>query len=85
MGVDVGQHGETVFRTGVLGKPDLTRQLRAKLPGVYDGPWHEQDEVKYVDLDEATGRTMIVIGTVPDRSQNNIPFARRLCLADLPI
>ena len=85
MGVDVGQHGETVFRTGVLGKPDLTRQLRAKLPGVYDGPWHEQDEVKYVDPDEATGRTMIVIGTVPGRRQNNIPFARRLCLADLPI
>ena len=83
MGVDVWR-GEAVFKTGVLGNSDLTRQLRARLPGVYEGPLHEQDEAKYADLDEVTGRIMVVIGTVPGRRQGDIPYARRLCLADLP-
>ena len=87
MGIDVKQRGKAVFRTGVLGKPDLTRQLRASLPGVYTGPRIGQDEVKYVDLDEATGTIMVVIGAVPNpaRPRANVPFARQFCLADLPI
>ena len=85
MGVDVKERGKIVFKTGVLGKPDLTRQLHASLPGIYDGSWFVQDEVKYADLDEVTGRIMIVIGTVSNQRRDNIPFARRLCLADLPI
>ena len=83
MGVDVKEHGEAVFKTGVLGRPGLTRLLHASLPGLFDS--YRRDEVKYVDLDEVTGRIMIVIGTVPGRRSRNTPYARRLCLADLPI
>ena len=85
MGIDVKERGEAVIKTGVLGKPDLTRQLRASLPGLWDSDSHKQDEVKYTDLDEVTGRIMVVIGTIPGRSQENVPYARRLYLADLPI
>ena len=76
--------GEALFKTGMLGKPDLTRQLRARLPGVYEGPWHGQDEVKYAGLDEVTGRIMVAIGTVSGQRQVDVTYARRLCLADLP-
>ena len=82
MSIEVRQGGEIVLNTGVLGKPDITRELRAKLPGRYGGPWRKQDEVKYADLDEVTGRIMIVTGT---KEYNAVPYARRLCLADLPI
>ena len=85
MGTEVKQDGEAVFKTGVLGKPDLARELRASLPGMWDGHRFESDEVKYTDLDEATGRIMVVIGTVPDLRSDSIPYARRLCLADLPL
>lgn len=86
MGINVGPYGETVFMTGVYGKPGLTRRLHTKLPGVF-GPGldqygrHRPDEVKYADLDEATGRIMVVIGAASDR----VPYVQRLCLADLPI
>ena len=82
IGTVVKQRGETVFKTGVLGKPYLTRELRATLPGRWRA---HQDEVKYTNLDEATGRIVVVIGTVVGRRENNIPYARRLCIADLPI
>ena len=85
MGIDVKQRGKVVFRTGVLGKPDLTRQLRAPLPGVCTGPQIGQDEVKYVDLDEVTGRIVVVIGIVPFEGRDDIPYVQQLCLADLPI
>jgi len=85
MGFNVEEHGEIVLNTGVLGKPDVTRQLRAQLPGLYDGPRLKRDEVKYTDLDEVTGRIMIVVGPGRGRMSDNIPYARRLCLADLPI
>ena len=84
MGTEVGQGGETVFKTGVLGNPDLTRELHASLPGVWDGHWFELDEVKYTDLDEATGRIMVVVGPVPGWRSDKIPYACRLYLADIP-
>ena len=84
MSISIGQGGEIVFNTGVLGKPDITRQLRAKLPILWEGHWFRRDEVKYTDLDEVTGRIMIVIG--PGRRRDiKIPYARRLWLAELPI
>ena len=82
MSIDTKQGGEIVLNTGVLGKPDITRELRAKLPGLYDGRWYQQDRMKYTDLDEATGRIMIVVGQVPGpRWRQN----KWLCIADLPI
>ena len=77
MSVAAEEHSDIVLNTGVLGKPDITRELRAKSPGDYDGPW---DEVKYMDLDEETGRIVIVIGDLLEAA----PYARWLCLADLP-
>ena len=85
MGVNIKEHGEAVFKTGVLGKPDITRELHVSLPGLFDADRNKKDEVKYVDLDEVTGRIMVVIGTVPGLSSDSTPFARRLCLADVPI
>ena len=87
MSTEVRQGGEVVFRTGVLGKPDLARELRASLPGrrLRGRRWLEQNGVKYTGLDEVTGRILVVIGTVPDQGADNIPYARRLCLVDLPI
>ena len=85
MSVDIIQGGEIVLNTVVLGKPEATRQLRAELPGLYYGPWYLQDEVKYTDLDEMTGRILIVVGSADVRRQDNIPYARRLCIADLPV
>jgi hypothetical protein len=80
----VSQRGEIVVNTGVLGKPDITRQLRAPLPGQYRGYWYQQDEVKYTNLDEVTGRIMVVLGR-RGRRRDSIPYARWLCLADLPV
>ena len=87
MSTEVRQGGEVVFRTGVLGKLDLARELRASLPGrrLRGRRWLEQNGVKCTDLDEVTGRILVVIGTVPDQGADNIPYARRLCLVDLPI
>ena len=85
MGLDVKRGGDIVFRTGVLGNPDLTRELHAPLPGMWAVYWYQLEEMKYTDLDEATGRIMVVVGTVAgQRGSYNIPYARRLCLADLP-
>lgn len=84
MGTEVRRGGEAVFKTRVLGKPDLTRELRASLPGFWDVDWRELYEVKYTDLDEVTGRIMVVIGNVPGRRGDGIPYAHRLCLADVP-
>ena len=85
MGIDVKQGGKTVFKTGVFGKPDLARELHALLPGFWDVDRRLLDEVKYTDLDEATGRIMVVIGTVADqRGFYTISSAQRLCLAELP-
>ncbi|KAF9651048.1 hypothetical protein BDM02DRAFT_3259260 [Thelephora ganbajun] len=85
MSIDVERHGEIVFNTGELGKPDLTRQLRAPVPGLNDGPSHKQYDVKYADLDEVTGRIMIVASSSPGRRQGSVPYARRLYIADLPV
>jgi len=86
MGVDVGLHDEIVFNMGVLGKPDMTRRLYAALPGFNKGILFEQDEVKYVDLDEATGRIMVVVGLPSDRwGRKDVPYAWQLYLADLPV
>ena len=85
MSFGVIRGGEIVLNTGVLGKPETTRQLRAQLPGVYELLWSSsRDEVKYTDLDEVTGRIMIAVGLVPRCRRNSyFPRARRLCLADL--
>ena len=81
MRIEVKQHGEVIFNTGVLGKPDLTRQLRASLPGLSDDGWRIREVLKYTKLDEVTGRIMIAIGTEFDQTG----ALWRLCLADLPI
>lgn len=81
MSIEVKQHGEVIFNTGVLGKPDLTRQLRASLPGLSDDGWRIREVLKYTKLDEVTGRIMIAIGTEFDQTG----ASWRLCLADLPI
>ena len=77
-----------MFKTGGLGRSDLARRLDARLPGVYEySQLGQYSEVKYVDLDEATGRIMVVIGAAVDGDSGDdfTPYARRLCLADLPI
>ena len=78
MGIETKEHGKTVFKTGVLGKPDVTRQLHPSSPDSHDGPWPAPGQVKYMDLDEVTGRIMVAIGPV-------LYCAQQLCLADLPI
>ena len=85
VGTEVGQGGEAVFKTGMLGKLDLTREIRASLPGFGDGDWRKQDKVKCTDFDEATGKVIVVINASPSRRGDDIHCARRLCLADLPI
>ena len=87
-GVAVG-HGlykEFAIDTAVFGEPDITRRLRAEIPGL-DGRHHRRDEVKYMDLDEVTGRIMIVVGPVPRcyRKPGRTFYAQRLYFADVPI
>ena len=82
MGSDVRRGGEIAIDTVMLGTPGIARRLRGPLPGLYHGPWYDQDQVKYMDLDEATGRIVIALGRIGRRE--NI-YARWLCLADLPI
>ena len=87
MGV-LATHSKVVFKTGGLGRSDLARRLDARLPGFYEySQLGQYSEVKYVDLDEATGRIMVVIGAAVDGDSGDdfTPYARRLCLADLPI
>ena len=81
MSIEIGWPGEFVINTGVLGRPD-TRRLRAPIPGLNDGP--RQDEVKYVNLDEMTGRIMVVVGPKPGRNREAIPYAREFYIADIP-
>ena len=83
MSISIGQaeDDEIVINTGVLGKPDITRQLRVQLPGLYESHWYRRDELKYADLDEATGRIMIVLGSI----RCSFSDARQLLLAELPI
>ena len=75
--------GEFVFHTRVPEDPDLTRQLHASLRGLDGRAW--RDELKYVDLDELTGRIMIVVGRPNRRMRGDFPRARRLYIADLPV
>ena len=82
MGIEIERRGEIVFHTGILGKPN-TRRLRAPIPGLNEGPRFTKDEVKYTDLDEVTGRIMVVVGPVP-RRRRDIPYAQKLYIADLP-
>ena len=81
--IGFGLHEEIAINTAVFGKPDSTRRLRAEIPGLDD----RREEMKYVDLDEVTGRIVIVVGSVPRcrRGGNRIPYAKRLYLADIPI
>ena len=72
---------EIVINTVVLGKPD-TRRLQARIPGLSRSPGFH-DEVKYTDLDEMTGRIMIVVGHGAPRGIQ-IPYTDRLYIADLP-
>jgi len=89
MAVGFGEHGEIAINTGVFGRPDITRRLRAELPGANGRHGRRQDVVKYADLDEVTGRIMIVASRGPrsrrKRGRSKIPYARRLYLADIPI
>ena len=82
-----GGYEGIVINTVVFGRPDVTRRLRAELPGV-DADEHRRGrlEVTYADLDEVTGRIMIVVGTLPrPESENTIPYAWRVYFADIPI
>jgi len=81
--VETERRDEIVFNTGVLGKPD-TRRLRAPMPGLNECPRPAQGEVKYTDLDEVTGRIMVVVGPVPDQWWDEVPCVRRGYIADLP-
>ena len=86
--VRLGLRWEIVINTAALGKPGITRRLCAVLPRFDDYHWRRREEVKYVDLDEATGRIMIVAGPIPlgfRRLTNKTLYARRLYLADLPM
>ena len=85
MAVGFGK-GEIVINTTVFGRPDITRRLRAGLPRVNDRR-RRQEEVKYADLDEVTGRMMVVVGPVArcQRGPGRAPYAERLYLADIPI
>jgi len=93
MGVHVELRGEVVLNTGVLGKPDITRRLRAPIPGpgINGRPQRSRacDVVKYTDLDEVTGRIMIVVETRRLRRCARGPGGsgppRRLYIGDLPI
>lgn len=90
MGVDIEDDGEIVFTTGVQGKPDFTRELRARLPGLSGTCPSQavQDEMRHADFDEATGRIMFAAGAVAasrDWGTDRVPYGQRLCLADLPI
>jgi hypothetical protein len=82
MSIEGRLRGEILFHTGTLEDPNLTRRLHASIPGLNDNPsW---DEFKYVDLDELTGRIMIVVGPKIGWGQNDFPYSRRLFIADLP-
>jgi len=83
MGVEKRRRGEIVFNTGVLGKPD-TRRLRAPIPGLNDNSRPAHDKVWDTDLDEVTGRIMILVGPVHDRRLDAIPRAQRLYIAEIP-
>jgi len=96
IGIGVERRGEVVLNTGVLGRPDITRRLRAPIPGLNsdDRPRRPRDVVKFTDLDEATGRIMIAVGPklralgmMPVRVSSGVeaPHARRLYIGDLPI
>ena len=70
--------------TGVLGKPG-TRRLRAPVLGLNISMTAlGSRRMKYTDLDEVTGRIMVVVGLVSGRRQDNIPYARQSSIADLP-
>ena len=86
MAIGLGLHNEIAINTAVFGKPDSTRRLRAEIPGLND-PHRRRREVKYMDLDEVTGRIMIVVGPVPrcQRGESKTPYAQQLYLADIPI
>ena len=86
----VRQGGEIVFNTGILGKPGITRQLRAHLPcnrvDMWSGLELLEDEVRCTDLDEVTGRIMIMVGPMtPYQTGEWSIYSRQLFLADLPI
>ena len=83
IGIETEQRDEIVFNTGIRGKTD-TRRLRAPMLGPNEGPPPAQGEVKYTDLDEVTGRIMVVVGPVPDQWWDEVPCAWRLYVADLP-
>jgi len=97
MGIDVERRGEVVLNTGVLGRPDITRRLRAPIPGlnINDRPQRPRarDVVKHTDLNEVTGRIMIAVGSrrfcmgmsARGSRGGGPPDARRLYIGDLPI
>lgn len=81
MSIEDRLQGQIAFKTGVLEEPDIMRRLSVSIPGLNDRPhW---DEFKYADLDELTGRIMIVIGPPGGRRQDYVPYARHLYITDL--
>lgn len=70
------------FHTGILEDPNCRRPIRIQIPGLNAGSW--RGEFKYMDLDELTGRVMVVVGPPTGRTQDIIPYAERLYIADLP-
>ena len=70
------------FHTGILEDPSCRRPIRIQIPGLNAGSW--RGEFKYMDLDELTGRVMVVVGPPTGRTQDIIPYAERLYIADLP-
>jgi len=83
MGVETRRRDEIVFNTGILGESD-TRRLRAPIPGLNTGHRSKQDKAWHTDLDEVTGRIMVLVGPVPGRRQDDTPRVRRLYITEVP-
>ena len=81
MSIETEWEDEIVINTGVLGKPG-TRRLRAPIPGLNIGIEFMRDEVRYTDLDEVTGRILVVVGQ--EDIEEDAHYAKKLYIAELP-
>lgn len=79
MSIESRLEGEVVFHTGMLENPNLTRRLRASTLGPNGNSL--LGEINYADLDELTGRIMVVVGPIVGRRQYDLPYTRRLYIA----
>ena len=81
MSIEQPLQGQIVIKTGVLEKPVAMRRLNVSLPGLTDCP--QWGGFMFADLDELTGRIMIIVGPPISRRFDNILCARQLYVVDL--